>query len=334
MRAWRVRELGEPGDVLALEDLPVPEPGPGQVRIRVAAAACNFTDVLMCRGGYQMKPPLPFTPGSELAGTIDAAGEGVTDLQPGDRVLGTPAMGCGGFAELALASGASLYPVPATMAWPAAAALHVTYQTGHVGLHHRGALQPGETLLVHAGAGGIGSAAIQLGLAAGARVFATAGGSEKAQVCRDLGVELVVDYRADDFVDAVKDATGGRGADVIYDPVGGDTFDRSRRCIAFEGRILVIGFTSGRIADAPTNHALVKNYAVVGVNWGAYGMFVPGLVRATHAALVELHDAGQIAPLVSAVLPLDDLPTALERLASRGTWGKVVVAPDPAAVAS
>ena len=186
----------------------------------------------------------------------------------------------------------------------------------------------GETLLVHAGAGGVGSAAIQLGLAAGARVVATAGGPEKVQVCRDLGADLVVDYRAGDFVDAVKDFTDGRGADVIYDPVGGDTFDRSTKCIAFEGRILVIGFTGGRFAEARTNHVLIKNYAVVGVHWGLYNMLQPGFVHETHAELMRLHAAGAIAPLVSRELPMAEVPPALASLATRGTWGKLVASWD------
>jgi NADPH:quinone reductase len=222
-----------------------------------------------------------------------------------------------------------VYPIPHSIDWPAAAALHITYQTGYLALHRRASIQPGETLLVHAGAGGVGSAAIQLGRAAGARVFATAGGPEKVQVCRDLGAELVVDYRTTDFVDPIKEATDGRGADVIYDPVGGDTFDRSRKCVAFEGRILIIGFTSGRIADAPTNHALVKNYSVVGVHWGLYNLMEPKLIRATHEELVRLHAVGEIAPLVSAVLPLEEAATGLARLASRATWGKVVCVTAP-----
>ncbi|MGH9050015.1 MAG: NADPH:quinone oxidoreductase family protein [Acidimicrobiia bacterium] len=324
MRAWRVHELGEPTDVLQLEDVPEPVPGPGEVRVDVAGAALNFPDVLMCRGEYQVKPPLPFTPGAEVAGTIAVVGEGVTAFRPGERVIAIPKFGDGGLAEQTLAAVATVYPIPQSIDWPAAAALHITYQTGHLALHRRAALQPGETLLVHAGAGGVGSAAIQLGKAAGARVFATAGGPEKVEVCRKLGAELVVDYRAGDFVAAVKDATDGRGADVIYDPVGGDTFDRSRKCVAFEGRILVIGFTSGRIADAPTNHALIKNYSVVGVHWGLYNLMNPGLVRATHEELVRLHTAGDIAPLVSSVLPLDEAAGALAQLASRGTWGKIV----------
>ncbi|MGI8795641.1 MAG: NADPH:quinone oxidoreductase family protein [Acidimicrobiia bacterium] len=324
MRAWRVHEFGEPVDVLALEDVPSVAPGPGEIAVAVAAASLNFPDVLLCRGEYQVKPPLPFTPGSEVAGTVTAVGEGVDTVREGERVIAIPKFGNGGLAEETLAAAATVYPIPVSLDWPAAAALHITYQTGHLALHRRAALQPGETLLVHAGAGGVGSAAIQLGRAAGARVFATAGGPEKVQVCRDLGAEVVVDYRSDDFVTAVKDATDGGGADVIYDPVGGDTFDRSRKCVAFEGRILVIGFTGGRIADVPTNHALVKNYSVVGVHWGLYNLMEPKLIGETHDELIRLHTAGEIAPLVSEVLPLEDAPAALARLASRGTWGKVV----------
>ena len=330
MRAWRVHELGEPVDVLTLEDVPSPTPGPGEVALDVAAASLNFPDVLLCRGEYQVKPELPFSPGSEVAGVVTALGDGVDTVQVGQRVIAIPQFGNGGLAEQTLAAAATVYPIPDTLEWPAAAALHITYQTGYLALHRRAALQPGETLLVHAGAGGVGSAAIQLGLAAGARVFATAGGPEKVQVCRDLGAELAIDYRADDFVTAVKEATDGRGADVIYDPVGGDTFDRSRKCVAFEGRILIIGFTGGRIADAPTNHALVKNYSVVGVHWGLYNLMNPKLISETHDELMRLHTAGEIAPLVSEVLPLEDAPAALTRLASRGTWGKVVCATRPA----
>lgn len=265
-----MHELGEPVDVLRLDVVEVPDPGPGQVRVRVAAVSLNFPDVLMCRGGYQVKPPLPFTPGAEVAGVIDALGPGVDTLAVGQRVLAVPAVGLGGFAEYTCAAAATTYPIPDTMSFVAASALHVTYQTGHLALHRRAAIRAGETLLVHAGAGGVGSAAIQLGSAAGARVFATAGGPEKVDVCRRLGAEIAIDYRDEDFVEVVKDATGGRGADVIYDPVGGEVFDRSRKCVAFEGRILVIGFTGGRFADAPTNHVLIKNYSVVGVHWALY----------------------------------------------------------------
>jgi len=324
VRALRVHELGEPGAVLRLEEIPEPEPRPGGVRVVVAAGALNFPDVLICRGGYQVKPPLPFTPGAEVAGTVTALGAGVDPALLGRRVIAVPDFGPGGFTEVTLARASQVFPIPDSLPDVEAAALHVTYQTGQLALHRRAGIEPGETLLVHAGAGGVGSAAIQLGLAAGARVIATAGGPEKVAILRELGAEIAIDYRSEDFVEIVKDATGGEGADVIFDPVGGDTFDRSRKCIAFEGRILVIGFTSGRIPDAPANHALVKNYSVVGVHWGLYNSKDPARVHAIHDELVDLHARGAIRPQVSEVIGLAEVPAALERLATRGTTGKVV----------
>jgi NADPH2:quinone reductase len=219
------------------------------------------------------------------------------------------------------------WAVPEGMSDEKAAALYLTYQTGHVGLHRRAHLQAGEWLLVHAGAGGVGSAAIQLGKAAGARVIATAGGARKVEVCRELGADHVVDYTAEDFVPVVKEVTGGHGADVVYDPVGGDVFDRSRRCIAFEGRLVVVGFTSGRIPEAPANHALVKNYSVVGLHWGLYRKKEPALVGQVHRELTTLVGTGQIDPMISAVLPLEQAPQALHQLGDRSTVGKVVLVP-------
>ena len=317
MRAWRVHELGEPADVLRLEEVDRPVPGEGQLLVRVRAAAVNFPDVLVAQGRYQERPPLPFTPGMELCG----------ETEDGRRVIGPPAGGAGAYAEYALMDASDAWPVPDTLSDEKAAALWVTYQTGHVALHHRAHLQPGEVLLVHAGAGGVGSAAIQLGKAAGARVIATAGGAHKAEVCRELGADHVVDYTAEDFVPVVKELTGGEGADVVYDPVGGDVFDRSRRCIAFEGRLLVIGFTSGRIPEAPANHALVKNYSVVGVHWAMYRRKDPAVIARTHDELVRLVTEGAIDPLVGRVLPLEQAPEALASIADRGTVGKVVLLP-------
>lgn len=325
MQAWRVHELGEPIDVLRLDDIEPPTPPSGHVVVEVAAAALNFPDILLCKGEYQEKPALPFTPGVEMAGTVVEVGNGVDGVAVGDRVLGAPAMGPGALAERTVAPAATLYPVPDGMSWTAAAALHVTYQTGWVALHTRAGLRAGETLLVHAGAGGVGSAAIQLGKAAGARVVATAGGADKVKILEELGVDLAVDYKADDFVEAVKDFTNGRGADVVYDPVGGDTFDRSTKCIAFEGRLLVIGFTSGRIPQARANHVLVKNYSVVGVHWGLYNRKRPEVPRQAHEALTRLYADGRIDPLVSQVVPFDQVPAALVSLGGRGTYGKVVV---------
>ncbi len=317
MRAWRVHELGDPSS-MTLDEVPTPTPGEGQLLVRVRAAALNFPDVLMAMGTYQERPPLPYTPGVELCGVVEGTGQ---------RVLGSPSRGPGAFAEYALMDAAGAWPVPEGMTDEKAAALYLTYQTGHVGLHRRAHLQPGEWLLVHAGAGGVGSAAIQLGKAAGARVIATAGGPEKVQVCRDLGADHVIDYTADDFVPAVKDLTGGRGADVIYDPVGGDVFDKSRRCIAFEGRLVVVGFTSGRIPEAPANHLLVKNYSVVGLHWGLYRQMDPLRIGIVHEELTRLVTDGRVDPLVSQVLPLEEAPRALAALAHRGTVGKVVLRP-------
>ncbi|MFW3171256.1 NADPH:quinone oxidoreductase family protein [Geodermatophilus sp. CPCC 206100] len=318
MRAWRVHELGEPSQVLSLDEVARPTPGEGQLLVRVRAAALNFPDILMAQGLYQERPPLPYTPGVELCGEVVGTGQ---------RVLGGPSGGSGAFAEYALMDADGAWPVPDGMPDEKAAALYLTYQTGHVGLHRRARLQPGEWLLVHAGAGGVGSAAIQLGKAAGARVIATAGGARKVEVCRQLGADHVVDYTAEDFVPVVKEITGGHGADVVYDPVGGDVFDRSRRCIAFEGRLVVVGFTSGRIPDAPANHALVKNYSVVGLHWGLYRTKEPALIGTVHAELTRLVESGQVDPMLGEVLPLDQAPQALARLADRGTVGKIVLVP-------
>jgi NADPH:quinone reductase len=321
MRAWQVHALGEPRDVLRLEDVPDPVAGPGLLRLQVDAVALNFPDVLLCRGQYQEKPPLPFTPGLELCGTV------LDGPRAGERVLAAPGLPRGGLAEQVVVPEVAALPVPPDMPAAKAAGMLITYQTGYVGLHRRAQLQPGETLLVHAGAGGVGTAAIQLGLAAGARVVATAGGPEKAQVCRDLGADVVVDYSSEDFVAVVKDVTEGRGADVVYDSVGGDVFDRSRRCVAFEGRIVVVGFAGGRIPQVPANHVLLKNYSVLGLHWGLYRQHEPSVLPATHEALVALWDKRQIDPLIGAELPLEDAPEALTRLGERGTVGKVVLLP-------
>ena len=327
MRAWRVHELGDPSEVLKLEEVEDPEPAPGEVIVEVEAAALNFFDILLCRGEYQERPELPFTPGAEVSGTVAAVGDDV-DLSAGTRVLATPPLPGGGFAEkAAVPVSGSVFRIPDSMPPQTAAAMHTVYQTAHFGLHRRANLKEGETVLVHAGAGGVGSAAIQLARAAGARVFSTAGGPDKIEICRELGAELTIDYREENFVDVVKEATGGSGADVIFDPVGGDVFDRSRRCVAFEGRIVVVGFTSGTIADAPTNHALVKNYSVVGLHWGLYNKIMPELVAETHKTLVRLYEKGRIEPLIFETVPFGELAHALELLASRKTYGKLVTTP-------
>jgi NADPH2:quinone reductase len=329
MTAWRVDRLGEPGEVLVFGEAAVPEPGPGEVRIRVAAAALNWSDDLVCRGRYQVKPPLPFTLGMEGTGVVDAVGAGAA-WRPGERVMATMKLPHGALAEYAIAAAENVFRCPESVGDAQAAGLLIPYQTSHIALHRRGQLRAGETLLVHAGAGGMGSAAIQLGRAAGARVLATAGGGEKVALCRQLGAEIAIDYQREDFVEAVRDATDGRGADVVYDSVGGDTFDRSRRCIAFEGRILVLGFSSGRIAELPTNHALLKNYSVVGVYPARYAQLDRPLLERVHEELLQLLETGAIDPLIRLDVPLERTADAIRSLADRKTVGKVIVRVAPA----
>jgi NADPH:quinone reductase len=328
MRAWQVTAMGEPAEALALGEVHVPTPAPGQILVRVRAAALNFPDVLMCRGMYQVRPPMPFTPGVELCGEVVAGGSiGGTGFEPGARVIGSPVLPHGALAEYCLMDAVDAFPAPESLDDAAAAGLFIAYQTGWFALHRRARLQAGETLLVHAAAGGVGSAAVQLGKAAGARVIAVAGGAEKAAVAQELGADLVIDRRADDFVAVVKDYTGGRGVDVVYDPVGGDAYAGSAKCIAFEGRILVIGFASGNIPSPGLNHALIKNYSIVGLHWGLYKQHNPALIGTAHQELTKLADTGLIAPLVGDRLPLERAVDGLTSLAAGETVGRVVVTP-------
>lgn len=327
MRAWQVAALGEPSAVMALREVETPTPGPGQLLVRVLAAPANFPDALMCRGLYQVRPELPFTPGVELCGEVLALGDGADGFAVGDRVIGLSVLPAGGFAECALMDAAAAFRAPAALDDAEASALHLGYQTGWFGLHRRAALRSGETLLVQAAAGGVGSAAVQLGKAAGATVVAVVGGPAKAEVARELGADVVVDRHAEDFVEVVKEVTGGRGADVVYDPVGGETYQRSARCVAFEGRILVVGFAGGEIQSAALNHALVKNYSIVGLHWGLYNDRDPALVAQCHEALTDLADRGLLRPLVSERLPLDRAADGVQRLADGVTVGRVVVLP-------
>lgn len=327
MRAWQVTELGEPKDVLRLVEVVDPSPGPGQLLVRVRAVPANFPDVLMCRGLYQVRPELPFAPGVELCGEVVALGEGVTGFAPGDRVIGASVLPHGGFAELAVMEAAAAFPAPEALDDAEAASLFIGYQTGWFALHRRTTLRAGETLLVHAAAGGVGSAAVQLGKAAGATVIGVVGGPAKVEAARALGADVVVDRHREDFVQVVKEHTGGRGADVIYDPVGGQTYDRSTKCVAFEGRILVIGFAGGTIQQAALNHALVKNYSIIGLHWGLYNTLDPAPVRQCHAELTELAAQGLIRPLVSERLGLDQVADGVQRLADGETVGRVVFTP-------
>ncbi|MFD8804167.1 NADPH:quinone oxidoreductase family protein [Streptomyces sp. NPDC059597] len=315
MQAWQVHENGEPGEVMRLAEVDRPVPGEGQVLLRVRAANVNFPDALLCRGHYQIRPPLPFTPGVEICG----------ETEDGRRVIANPALPYGGFAEYALADARALLPAPDSLDDAEAAALHIGYQTGWFGLHRRAHLEAGETLLVHAAAGGVGSAAVQLGKAAGARVIGVVGGPEKAAVARELGCDVVVDRRSEDVVAAVKEATAGRGADVIYDPVGGDAYAQSAKLVAFEGRIVVVGFAGGTIPSPALNHALVKNYSIVGLHWGLYNTKDPKLVLRCHEELTELAARGAIKPLISERVPLSGAADAVQRVADGTTTGRIAV---------
>ncbi|EDY43328.1 NADPH:quinone oxidoreductase family protein [Streptomyces sp. SPB074] len=317
MRAWQVAETGEPERVMRLVETERPEPGPGQLLVRVLAADVNFPDALLCRGQYQIRPPLPFTPGVELCGRAE----------DGRRLIGTPVLPHGGFAEYALLEEAASLPAPEALDDAEAAALHIGYQTGWFGLHRRARLQSGETLLVHAAAGGVGSAAVQLGKAAGARVIGVVGGPGKAEAARALGCDLVLDRHTDDIVAAVKEFTGGRGADVVYDPVGGDSYTKSAKCVAFEGRIVVVGFTSGTIPAPALNHAMVKNYAILGLHWGLYARYAPETIAACHRELTRLAAEGVVKPLVSERVPLEEAASAVGRVAGGRSTGRICVLP-------
>jgi NADPH2:quinone reductase len=324
VKAWRAHQYGPYRDVLRFEDVDPPELPEGGVIVKIEAASLNFPDMLAIAGQYQVKAPLPFIPGMESAGTVIAAGT-KSAYKPGDRVIANHMWGA--FAEQIAVPDQMLFPVPAGLDAAQAASLVITYQTGWFALVHRAALRAGETLLVHGGAGGVGIAAIQLGRALGATVIATAGGDEKLEICRKAGAHHAIDYGKEDFVAEVTRLTKGRGADVIYDPVGGDVFDRSMKCIAWEGRLLVIGFASGRIPEVKVNRVLLKNCSIVGLYWGAYQMRDPAKVREAHEALTTLIGKGEVAPMVWKQLPLAELPQGLAALESRASWGKIVVVP-------
>jgi NADPH2:quinone reductase len=319
-----VQEVGEPSSALRLADVPALEVAPRQVRVRVLAAPAQFPDVLLCRGEYQVRPELPFTPGVEACGEVLAVGAEVSGLTIGDRVVGTCVLPYGSFAEEALMEAAVTFPAPDGLYDAEAAGFVIAYQTGWFALHERARLQAGETLLVHAAAGGVGTAAVQLGRAAGARVVAVVSSPEKGEVARRCGADVVIDRHTDDVVAVVKQVTGGRGADVVFDPVGGEAYAQSAKCVAFEGRIVVVGFAGGTMPAPPLGHALVKNYSILGLHWGLYAQLDPARVRAAHDELVRLVAMGAIAPVVGERVSFDGLPAGVQRLADGTTVGRVV----------
>ncbi|CAG1010109.1 alcohol dehydrogenase [Myxococcaceae bacterium] len=324
MRAVVVDRWMEPSE-LRVGEVEAPKLWPGTVAVDVRAAGCNFFDILLCRGQYQMKPPFPFIPGAEAAGVVSEVAGDVRGIAVGDRVLLSVPLGA--FAERVVAPAKAVWKMPAQMSFEEGAAFPIVYPTSYAALVLRAQLRAGEWLLVHAAAGGVGIAAVQIGKALGARVIATAGGPDKLEVARAAGADVLIDYGREDFVARVKEATGGHGADVIYDSVGGDVFDQSMKCIAWSGRLLVIGFAGGRIPEVKANRILLKNISVVGLHWGAYAQHEPERIPETFAALFRLYDEASVRPVIFGSHPLEALPDALAALGGRKTYGKVIVTP-------
>jgi len=322
MRAVVCHHFGPP-ESLALEEIEEPTAGPDEVVVEVRAAALNFPDVLMIEGKYQSQPPFPFVPGGEFAGVVRAVGRDVTHWQPGDAVFG--ATGYGALVERIAIAAARLRRIPPGMSFAQASGISTTYGTSYYALKQRAALQRGETLLVLGAAGGVGIAAVELGKALGARVIAAASTDEKLAVARSAGADELVNYADGELKEKVKALTGGRGADVIYDPVGGDLFEQCMRCINWNGRVLVIGFTGGFIPKVPINLILLKGCQVVGVFYGSFSVREPALNEQNFREILALFEAGKINPLVGRTLPMTEYAAALRCLSGRTAIGKVVV---------
>jgi len=324
VKAIICKEWAKP-EALVYEDVSDPVAQAGEVVIQVKAVGVNFADTLMVQGLYQVKPPLPFSPGFEVAGDVTELGSGVSMFKLGQRVAGF--INWGAYAEKVAAPAVMLTAIPDSMTYQAAASLAVAYGTSHVALDHRGQLKKGETLLVHGASGGVGLAAVELGKLLGATVIATASSQEKLELCKHYGADYTINYQGEDFVKEVKAITKGKGADVIFDPVGGTIFEQSLRCIAWEGRLLVIGFASGKIANLPTNISLVKNCSVVGVYWGAYAQKNPAVLLKSLAQLFRWHAAKKITPHVSEIYKLEHAADALNAMMERRSTGKIILEP-------
>ena len=323
MRAVRCHEFG-PSEVLRVDEFESPALRPEQARIRVHAAGINFADTLMVAGKYQIKPPFPFTPGLEVGGEVIELGAAVRHVRLGQRVLAVLRRG-GGYADEAVADATLVVPIPDGMDYVAAAAFPVAYGTSYLALTHRGNLRAGETLLVLGAAGGVGLTAVELGKQMGARVIAAAGSPDKLAVAKEHGADELIDYRSESIRDRVRELTGGLGADVVYDPVGGDAFDQAIRAVNWEARMLVIGFASGRIQAVPANLILVKNISVIGVVWGAQSERDPALVSRHLAELLRWWEAGRLKPVVSKTFPLAEAGAAMQALLSRRHAGRIVL---------
>jgi NADPH2:quinone reductase len=322
MKAVLCKAYGPP-ESLAIEEVPSPAPGQGEVAISVKAASVNFPDVLIIQNKYQVKPPLPFSPGSELAGVVKSVGAGVTAFKPGDAVMAI--IGYGAFAEEVKADAARVMPIPTGMGFASAAAFGLTYATSEHALCDRGALQPGETLLVLGAAGGVGIAAIEIGKVLGARVIACASTDEKLAVCREHGADDTINYAAEDLRERIKTLTEGKGADVVYDPVGGAYTELALRSIAWRGRLLVVGFAAGDIPKIPLNLTLLKGCSIVGVFWGEFTRREPQRFAEAMKKLGRWFGEGKLKPHVSRTFPLERAADALALMAERKVKGKVVL---------
>ncbi len=323
VKAVLCKQYGPP-ETLVVEELPSPRAGPGEAVVSVKAASVNFPDVLIIQNKYQFKPPLPFSPGSELAGVVKEVGAGVSSVRPGDRVMAFTTYGA--FAEEVKTEAARLLPIPEGMDFKSAAAFVLTYGTSDHALRDRGALRAGETLLVLGAAGGVGLAAIEIGKALGARVIACASSDEKLAVCREHGADATINYAAEDLRERIKSLTEGQGVDVIYDPVGGAYSEPAFRSIAWRGRLLVVGFAAGEIPKLPLNLALLKGASVVGVFWGDFARREPKAFAGSIAQLGLWFREGKLRPHVSKIYPLEKAADALRLMAARQVKGKVVLA--------
>ncbi|HTO98867.1 MAG TPA: NADPH:quinone oxidoreductase family protein [Myxococcales bacterium] len=324
MKALLCREYG-PLDRLKVEEVPSPRPGPGEVLIEVKASSLNFPDALLVQGLYQVKPPLPFSPGMELAGVVKEAGAEVRGVKPGDRVIASP--GRGGFAEECVVSADRVSPLPPGMDFETGSAFVLTYCTTLHALQDCGNLQPGESLVVLGAAGGVGTSAIEVGKAMGAKVIAAASSEEKLAFCRKLGADETIDYEKSDLRQRILDLTGGKGADVVYDPVGGAYTEAALRAMAWKGRLLIIGFASGQIPAIKLNLALLKERSLIGVYWGDWTQHDPKGQRRNVEKLAGWFAEKKIKPAVSERVSLAEAPAAMARLLQRKVQGKVVVVP-------
>nr|AIU93501.1 hypothetical protein LRS1606.67 [Rhodococcus sp. NS1] len=325
MRSWHVWQHGEPRAALLLRETQEPEPAPGQLRIRVTATSCNFADVLLCRGKYQDKPDLPFTPGLETCGIVESVGDAAQAGLVGVRVVGQPVLPHGGFADVTVMDSATALTVPPGIPDATAATLHLTYLSAWLGLHRRGAMEAGDVVVITAAAGGVGFAAAQIAMAAGATVIGIVSSPEKKALLEAHGVPVVIDRSGGNVLAQVRAASPNGGADIVFESVGGDAYREATKYINFEGRIVVVGFAGGTVPQPYLNHALIKNYTLTGLHWGLYWKYRPDIVRDAQSDIFELFRRKKISPLISRTIALDDVADALQNLADGRTHGKSVM---------